>query len=295
MDGIIAARMSANGHDHAIIRGVAGVRSVRSPPVRPCRLEDIVDIPTNSFKRAIRAGTPQIGLWCSTCSPYVTEVVAGSGFDWLLLDTEHAPGDLQEVMGQLQACLESTAHPIVRPAWNDMVLAKRYLDVGAQTLLVPYVQTVEEARAAVAYTRYPPAGVRGVGGTTRATRFGRVADYFAKASEEICVLVQVETRLGLDNLDAIAAVDGVDGVFIGPSDLAAGLGHLGNPSHPDVKSAIDFAIRRVRELGKAPGFLTADDAHARHILQLGALFVAVGIDLSLLARETEKLARKFRP
>jgi 4-hydroxy-2-oxoheptanedioate aldolase len=257
-------------------------------------MERRVDIPTNAFKHAIKAGRPQIGLWCSTCSPYVTEAVAGSGFDWLLLDTEHAPGDLQEVMGQLQACLESPSHPIVRPAWNDMILAKRYLDVGAQTLLIPYVQTVEEARNAVAYTRYPPLGVRGVGGTTRATRFGRVKDYFAKASDEICVLVQVETRLGLDNLDAIAAVDGVDGVFIGPSDLAAGLGHLGNPNHPDVRTAIDYAIRRVRELGKAPGFLTADEAHSRHCLEIGALFVAVGIDLTLLARETEKLAARFK-
>jgi len=267
---------------------------VRAAPHHASRPEDIVDIPSNRFKRAIHAGTPQIGLWCSTCSPYVTEAVAGSGFDWLLLDTEHAPGDLREVMGQLQACLESTSHPIVRPAWNDMVLAKRYLDVGAQTLLVPYVQTEDEARQAVAHTRYPPRGVRGVGGTTRATRFGRVTDYFAKASEEICVLVQVESRLGLDNLDAIVAVDGVDGVFIGPSDLAAGLGHLGNPNHPEVRSAIDFAIRRVRELGKAPGFLTADEAHARHVLDQGALFVAVGIDLTLLARETEKLAQRFR-
>jgi 4-hydroxy-2-oxoheptanedioate aldolase len=257
-------------------------------------MEQCVDMPKNAFKHAIKTGKAQIGLWCSTCSPYVTEAMAGSGFDWLLLDTEHAPGDLQEVMGQLQACLETPSHPIVRPAWNDMVLIKRYLDVGAQTLLIPYVQTAAEAQQAVAYTRYPPLGVRGVGGTTRATRFGRVSDYFRKASEEICVLVQVETRLGLDNLDAIAVVDGVDGVFIGPSDLAAGLGHLGDMNHPEVRTAIDYAIKRVRELGKAPGFLTADEALARHCLDIGALFVAVGIDLTLLARETEKLAARFK-
>lgn len=253
-----------------------------------------MDIPLNTFKRALKAGKPQIGLWCSTCSSYVVEALAGSGFDWLLIDTEHAPNDLQQVMAQLQATLGSPSHPIVRPAWNDIVLVKRYLDAGAQSLLIPYVQTEAEARNAVAYTRYPPHGVRGVGGTTRATRFGRVKDYFARAADEICVLVQVETAQGLANLEAIASVEGVDGVFVGPADLAAGLGHLGEPTHPDVLKAIEDAFRRIRDCGKAPGFLTGDERLARRCLELGCLFVAVGADLQMLARETEKLAARFR-
>jgi 4-hydroxy-2-oxoheptanedioate aldolase len=222
------------------------------------------------------------------------EVIAGSGFDWLLLDTEHSPNDLENVVTQLQAASAYPTTAIVRPAWNDMVLIKRFLDVGVQTLLIPYVQTPEEAALAVAYTRYPPRGVRGVAGTTRATRFGRVKDYFKRAEEELCVLVQVETRLGLDNLDAIAATDGVDGVFIGPADLSAGLGHLGNIPHPEVQQAIDGAIKRIRKAGKAPGILAPVEADARRYLDLGCLFVAVGADVGLLARESEKLCARFK-
>jgi 4-hydroxy-2-oxoheptanedioate aldolase len=234
------------------------------------------------------------------CSPYTTEIVAGSGFDWLLIDTEHSPNDLQEVMAQLQAIeagaagLPHVPQAIVRPAWNDMVLLKRYLDIGAQSFLVPYVQTEEEARNAVAWTRYPPQGVRGVGGTTRATRFGRVKDYFKKVSDEICVLVQIETRKGLENLERIAAVDGVDGIFIGPADLSAGLGHVGNIGHPEAQKAIDDAIARVKKTGKAPGMITMDEAAARRYIDAGCLFVAVGQDIITLARETEKLAAKFK-
>jgi 4-hydroxy-2-oxoheptanedioate aldolase len=259
-----------------------------------------MDIPVNTFKRALREHRPQIGLWCSLCSAYTTEIVAGSGFDWLLIDTEHSPNDLQEVMAQLQAIaagaagLPSAPHAIVRPAWNDMVLLKRYLDIGAQSFLVPYVQTEEEARNAVAWTRYPPQGVRGVGGTTRATRFGRVKDYFKRVSEEICVLVQIETRKGLENLEKIAAVDGVDGIFIGPADLSAGLGHVGNIGHPEAQRAIDDAIARVVKTGKAPGMITMDEAAARRYLEAGCLFVAVGQDIITLARETEKIAAKFK-
>jgi 4-hydroxy-2-oxoheptanedioate aldolase len=222
------------------------------------------------------------------------EVIAGSGFDWLLLDTEHSPNDLENVVTQLQAASAYPTTTIVRPAWNDMVLIKRFLDAGVQTLLLPYVQTPEEAANAVAYTRYPLRGVRGVAGTTRATRFGRVKDYFKRAEEELCVLVQVETRLGLDNLEAIAATDGVDGVFIGPADLSAGLGHLGNIPHPEVQQAIDDAIKRIRKAGKAPGILAPVEADARRYLELGCLFVAVGADVGLLARESEKLCAKFK-
>ncbi len=253
-----------------------------------------MELPVNQFKRGIKAGKPQIGLWSSLSSHYSVEVIAGSGFDWLLLDTEHSPNDLENVVTQLQAASAYPTTAIVRPAWNDMVLIKRFLDVGVQTLLIPYVQTPEEAAQAVAYTRYPLRGVRGVAGTTRATRFGRVKDYFKRVEEELCVLVQVETRLGLDNLDAIAATDGVDGVFIGPADLSAGLGHLGDMAHPEVKKSIDDAIKRIRKAGKAPGILTAVEAEARHYLEIGCLFVAVGADVGLLARESEKLCAKFK-
>ncbi len=253
-----------------------------------------MEIPPNHFKRALKAGKPQIGLWCSLCSNYALEVVAGSGFDWLLIDTEHSPNDLQEVMLQLQATLGSASHAVVRPAWNDMVLIKRYLDVGAQSLLIPYVQSEEEARHAVACTRYPPSGVRGVAGTTRATRFGRVKDYARRAHEELCLLVQIETQAGLDHLEQIAAVEGVDGVFIGPGDLHASLGYPGETANPKVKPVIDEAIRRIRRSGKAPGILTGVEADARHWLETGAQFVAVGADIGILARETEKLAAKFK-
>src|SRR5512141_1102169 len=163
----------------------------------------ITDLPQNRFKRAIVAGQQQIGLWVSLASPYSAEIVAGSGFDWLVIDTEHSPNEVDTTLAQLQVCAAYPAMPVVRPAWNDKVLIKRHLDIGAQTLLVPYVQDAEEAAAAVAATRFPPGGVRGVAGMTRATRFGRVTDYVKRASEELCLLVQVETRAGLDNLDAI--------------------------------------------------------------------------------------------
>ena len=253
-----------------------------------------MDLPVNQFKRGMKAGKAQIGLWSSLSSHYCVEVIAGSGYDWLLLDTEHSPNDLESVLTQLQAAAPYPTTCIVRPAWNDMVLIKRFLDAGVQTLLIPYIQTAEEAANAVAYTRYPLRGVRGVAGTTRATRFGRVKDYFKRAEEELCVLLQVETQMGLDNLEAIAATDGVDGVFIGPNDLAAGLGHLGDTGHPEVQKAIEGAIARIRKAGKAAGILTAVEAEARRYLELGCLFVAVGADVGLLARESEKLRAKFK-
>ncbi len=253
-----------------------------------------MELPLNQFKRGMKAGKAQIGLWSSLSSHYSVEVIAGSGFDWLLLDTEHSPNDLENVVTQLQAASAYPTTAIVRPAWNDMVLIKRFLDVGVQTLLIPYVQTAEEAAAAVSYMRYPLRGVRGVAGTTRATRFGRVKDYFKHVEEELCLLVQVETQQGLDNLDAIAATDGVDGVFIGPADLSAGLGHLGDIGHPEVQKAIEDAIKRIRKAGKAAGILTPSETDARRYLDLGCLFVAVGADVGLLARESEKLCAKFK-
>jgi 4-hydroxy-2-oxoheptanedioate aldolase len=252
-----------------------------------------VELPVNTFKRALKAGKPQIGLWCSLSSHYAIELVAGSGFDWLLLDTEHSPNDLESVLTQLQAVAPYPTHPVVRVPWNDMVTIKRFLDIGAQSILIPYVQNEQEAKNAVAYTRYPPAGVRGVAGGTRATRFGRVKDYARRAAEEICVLVQVETQTALDNLEKIAAVEGVDGVFIGPADLHASLGYPGETANPKVMPIIDDTIRRIRKAGKAPGILTGVEADARRWLDCGGQFVAVGVDTGVLARETEKLAAKF--
>jgi len=253
-----------------------------------------MELPANTFKRALKANKLQIGLWCSLSSHYATELVAGSGFDWILLDTEHSPNDLESVLQQLQAAAPYPTHAVVRVPWNDMVTIKRYLDVGAQSLLIPYVQNADEAKAAVAHVRYPPAGVRGVAGATRATRFGRVKDYAKRAHEEICVLVQVETQTALDNLERIAAVEGVDGVFIGPADLHASLGYTGETSNPKVMPVIDDAIRRIRKAGKAPGILTGVEADAKRWIDCGGLFVAVGADTGVLARGTEALAAKFR-
>ncbi|HET7298710.1 MAG TPA: HpcH/HpaI aldolase/citrate lyase family protein [Burkholderiales bacterium] len=253
-----------------------------------------MNLPENAFKRALRAGTPQIGLWSSLSSNYTVEVIAGAGFDWILLDSEHSPADIENLLTQLQAAAPYPTHPVVRIPWNDMVTIKRVLDIGAQSLLVPYVSTADEAKAAVSYTRYPPAGARGVAGTTRATRFGRIPDYARRAHDEICLLVQVETQGALDNIEAICGIDGVDGVFIGPADLHASLGHPGEIANPNVKPMIDDAIRRIRKAGKAPGILTPNEADARHWLDCGALFVAVGADVGILARGAEALAAKFK-
>jgi len=253
-----------------------------------------MELPQNTFKRALKAGKAQIGLWSSLSSNYTVEVIAGAGFDWILLDMEHSPNDLESALTQLQAAAPYPSHPVVRVPWNDMVSIKRLLDIGAQSLLVPYVSTPAEARQAVSYTRYPPAGVRGVAGTTRATRFGRVKDYARRAQEEICLLVQVETQQALDSIEAICGIDGVDGVFIGPADLHASLGYPGEIANPKVKPLIDEAIRRIRKAGKAPGILTPSEADARHWLECGALFVAVGADVGILARGAEALAAKFK-
>ena len=251
-------------------------------------------MPVNRLKRALRDGQVQIGLWSSLSSHIAAEIVAGAGFDWILIDTEHSPNDLESVLQQLQAAAPYPTHAVVRVPWNDMVTIKRFLDIGAQSILIPYVQNADEAKNAVAYTRYPPAGVRGVAGGTRATRFARVKDYAKCAHEELCVLVQIETQQGLDNLEKIAAVEGVDGVFIGPADLHASLGYTGETNNPKVMPIIDDAIRRIRKAGKAPGILTGVEADARRWLDCGGLFVAVGADTGVLARETEKLAAKFK-
>lgn len=253
-----------------------------------------MDLPLNRFKRALREGRPQVGLWSVLANAGATELLGAAGFDWLCIDMEHAPNELPDVQAQLQALRGSGTSPVVRPPWNDMVWVKRVLDFGAQTLLIPYVQTAAETAQAVSNMRYPPAGRRGVAGGTRATQWGRIRDYYVRAEEELCLLVQVESRQGLENLDAIAATPGVDGVFIGPADLSADLGHLGNPQHPEVQAAIEDAVRRIRASGKAAGILARGEEAARRWLEAGCNFVAVGVDAVLLAQAADGLAGKFR-
>ncbi len=252
-----------------------------------------MDAPRNAFKAALSRGERQIGLWSSLCSNIAAEIVADSGFDWILLDTEHAPNEVPTLLSQLQAMRGGTATAVVRPAWNDAVLIKRILDIGAPGILVPYVQSADEAEQAVAATRYPPRGIRGVAGGVRAARYGRDRDYLQTADEEICVLVQVETHSALEQLEAIAAVDGVDGVFIGPSDLAASLGHIGNPHHEDVQNAIQDAVERLTATGTPAGILATAPDDARRYIVWGYRFVAVGSDLGLLARGADMLSRSF--
>jgi 4-hydroxy-2-oxoheptanedioate aldolase len=254
-----------------------------------------MEIQKNRFKAALRDGKAQIGLWGSLPSNYTAEVVAGAGFDWFLIDTEHTPADIETVLRMVQAVSAYPGtEPVVRVPWNDMVTIKRVLDIGVQSILVPQVTTVQEAKDAVSFARFPTAGVRGVAGTTRATRFGRVKDFFRKADAEICVLLQLESEAALKNLEAIAAIDGVDGIFIGPADLHASLGRLGDIAHAEVLPVIDDAITRIVKAGKAPGILTANEELARRWLKLGATFVAVGADVGILARGADALAAKFK-
>ena len=251
----------------------------------------------NPFKHALAEGRPQIGLWLGLADAYSAEICAGAGFDWLLIDGEHSPNDLRSIMGQLQAIAPYASHPIARiPVGQGHIgttLVKQYLDLGVQTLLVPMVDTPEQAADLVRAMRYPPEGIRGMAGA-RASGWGRNASYVHEANGQVCLLVQAETELSLRHLDAIAAVDGVDGVFIGPADLSASMGHVGNPGHPAVQAAITDAIARIVRAGKAAGILTPDEALARHYLALGATFVAVGLDTNLLAHTTSALAAKFK-
>ena len=248
----------------------------------------------NTFKQALAARRPQIGLWLSMAQAYSAEVCATAGFQWLLIDGEHAPNELTSTLQQLQAVAPYPSHPVVRAVNADKDGIKKLLDIGVQTLLVPMIDTAEQAAAVVAATRYPPHGVRGVGAAVaRASRWGLRRHYLDEADGEICVLVQAETVTALRNLESICAVDGVDGVFIGPADLAASMGHRGHPTHPEVQAAIDAALRTIVASGKAAGTLTGDAALARHYLSLGARFVAVGIDVTLLAQATRRLAADF--
>lgn len=250
----------------------------------------------NRFKRAIAAGERQIGYWQALASPYSAEISAGAGFDWLLLDGEHAPNDVPLLLAQLQAVAAYDVEPVIRPASGEPVLIKQLLDIGARTLLVPMVESAEQAAMLVRATRYPPEGFRGVGSAIgRASRWNRTPSYLREAASEICLLVQIESVAALDALEAIARTPGVDGVFIGPSDLAASLGHLGDPSHADVQDAIEGAITTIVAASRAAGVLMADRTLALRYLELGATFVAVGTDVTTLARGAEGLAAAYRP
>lgn len=254
-----------------------------------------MQLPVNHFKGALRAGRPQIGLWKGLPDTYTSELLAGTGFDWLAIDAEHAPNDVRSVLSHLQSLAPYAAHPVVRTVSDDVALIKQYLDIGAQTLLVPMVDTPEQAARIVAATRYPPAGLRGVGtALARASRWNQVEGYLQQCQEELCVLVQVESLRGLQNLREITEVNGVDGVFFGPSDLSASMGLLGGTTHPTVQTAIHEGIQLVRGRGKAAGVLTTDKDLARKHLTLGATFVAVGVDTGLLVQAARELAAAFK-
>jgi 4-hydroxy-2-oxoheptanedioate aldolase len=254
--------------------------------------------PINPFKQALTQKRAQIGLWVGLADHYTTEICAGAGFDWLLLDGEHAPNDLRTLLQQAQVVAGYPGtHSIARiPVGHGNIgtaLIKQYLDLGFQTLLVPMVDTPQQAIEIVRAMRYPPLGIRGVGGA-RASRWGRFANYPKEANDQVCLLVQAESLAAIDNLEAIAAIDGVDGIFIGPADLSAAMGHVGELTHPEVQATIEKAIGRIVKTGKAAGILTADEALARKYLSLGATFVAVGLDNNLLAKATSALAAKFK-
>lgn len=253
-----------------------------------------MQLPKNGFKDALAAGRTQIGLWHGLFHPYVTELLAGTGFDWLCLDGEHSPSDQHNLLAQLQAIAGYAISPVVRTVSDDTSLIKQCLDIGVQTLLVPMVESAAQAAHIVAATRYPPSGVRGVGSAlARASRWNQVPDYLQRCAEELCVLVQVESVIGMQNLSSIANTEGVDGVFFGPSDLAASMGLLGQAGDPRVQQAIVEGISTVRACGRAVGVLTVDDGLARKYIEQGATFVAVGLDTSLLVRAASDLANRF--
>jgi 4-hydroxy-2-oxoheptanedioate aldolase len=251
-------------------------------------------IAPNLFRNALRAGQLQIGLWVGLADANAAEALAGCGFDWLLLDGEHAPNNVLSVLEQLRAVAPYPVHPVVRPVQGDVALVKQYLDIGAQTLLIPMVDTPEHAALMVRATRYPPDGIRGVGAAlARASRWNQVDNYLDRANDEMCLLVQAETPLAMKNLEAIAATPGVDGVFFGPADLSASMGYRGQPGHPAVQKALLDGIATVRRAGKAAGILMGDKKLAQTYIDAGALFVAVGVDTTLLVRAATELAASF--
>jgi len=247
----------------------------------------------NSFRADLRAGKRLIGCWCSLANPITTEVLGVAGFDWILLDGEHSPNDVITFIPQLMALKDSVSAPVVRPSWNNPVELKRLLDGGFYNFLIPFIESADEARRAVAATRYPPQGFRGVSVAQRSNRYGTVAGYFEGVNEQICVMVQIESGKGVAAAAEIAAVDGVDGLFVGPSDLAAGLGHLGNANHPEVQDAMARIFAAAKAAGKPVGILAGVEADARRYLAQGATFVAVGSDLGVFRSATQALRDKY--
>ncbi|MDN3558827.1 HpcH/HpaI aldolase family protein [Vreelandella neptunia] len=242
-----------------------------------------MEMPVNTFKSALAKSDPIWGCWAGFATGYAAEIVASTGFDWLLIDGEHAPNTVPTILAQLQAVAPYSAAPVVRSVNQDPALIKQLLDIGVQTLMVPMVESAEQAAALVRATRYPPHGIRGVGGgLVRATRWDGVDDYLTKAHESLCLIVQVESPKGVKQAEAIATTDGVDAVFIGPADLSVGMGHPGNPGHPDVQKAIEQVIKTVQAAGKPVGILAPLEDDARRYQALGCQFIAVGIDISLL-------------
>jgi len=258
--------------------------------------------PVNTFKQALQHQQAQIGLWLGLADPYCAEILAGTGYDWLVVDGEHAPNDVRSVLGQLQAIASATSalpgrgsHPVVRVPVGDTALIKQYLELGAQTILVPMVDTSAQAAQLVQAMRYPPQGIRGMGSPiARSSRWQRYPNYIHEANDQVCLLVQAETVEAMKNLDAIAATPGVDGVFIGPADLSASMGFSGNAGHPEVQAAIEDGIARILRAGKAPGILATSEDQARKWLTAGALFVAVGVDTMLLSAAATALLEKFK-
>jgi len=247
----------------------------------------------NQFRQDLIAGKKLIGCWSSLGSPITTEILGLAGFDWLLLDGEHAPNDVLSFIPQLMALKDSRSAPVVRPSWNETVEIKRLLDAGFYNFLIPFVQSAEEARRAVAATRYPPAGVRGVSIAQRNNHYATVKDYLNIINDNIAVMVQIENRTGVEAIAEISAVPGVDGIFIGPSDLAAAYGQLGNPLHPEVQQAMQAVFHGAKAAGKPVGILAPAEADARHYIEMGATFVAVGSDLGAFRASTQALRDKF--
>lgn len=255
-------------------------------------------LPKNRLKAALRkTGNRVFGVWTGMASPTVAEVLSNSGFDFAVIDMEHAPNDLSDVVAQLRAANGGTVPFAVRPPWNDFVMIKRLLDAGAQSLIIPFVQNADEARAAIAATRYPPDGIRGVAGGSRATGYGQVRDYFKNAHKELCVILQVETGAAVEQIEAIASVRGVDGIFIGPADLSASLGHLGDMGHEDVVKVMADALGAIKASGKAALTLSFNAEQAESYAQMGFDGVVVGSDQSLMmdaARDRVAAFSKFR-